>query len=307
MFEERGPLHRYEGNPILTPEKMPFRCYTVMNSGAIRYQGQYLLLLRVEDCTRATDFYVATSENGLDFEVSPDPIDYPPREIEKRYGGHRFDPRITSIDGRHYICHALWLGPLGCCLAMAVTDDFVHFGPFGEVSLPSNRNGALFPEKVGGKYYRLERPQPTKDGGTMWITESEDLIRWGNGRPIDTPQTSWASIKTGAGAVPIRTPEGWLEIYHAVCSTCSSNNYHLGVVLLDLDEPWKVVRAPREFVLAAERDYECMGQTPNVVFTAGACETDDGKLNVYYGGADTRMCLAQTCIEELIDFCRTAK
>jgi len=142
-----------------------------------------------------------------------------------------------------------------------------------------------------------------ENNGVMWISYSPDLIYWGNSMPIETPKSAWSHIKVGAGCVPIKTPKGWLEIYHGVAFTCSSNNYYLGVALLDLENPSKVIAAPKQFILAAEKDYECIGQTPNVVFTGGAIETHDGKLNVYYGAADTRMCLAQTTVQELLDFC----
>ena len=301
------PLIRHEGNPILTPDDMPFRCYTVFNSGAVRFGDKVLMLLRVEDCRRETDFYVAASDDGVRFEVNPDPIDYPLTEPEKRYGkAHRFDMRITLLEGVYYVCHASWLGSWGSCIGMATTEDFVHYKPLPYLSQPSNRNGALFPEKINGLYARLDRPQNRDGTGGMWVSYSPDLEFWGRSMPLDLPTTSWSERKTGAGAVPIRTDKGWLEIYHATATTCSTENYYLGAMLLDLDDPSKVIAAPREFVLAAEKDYECLGQTPNVVFTCGAVEMPDGVLNVYYGAADTRMCLAQTTVGDLVDFCLAA-
>jgi len=153
------PLKRYDKNPILTPENMPFPCYTVMNAGAIKFKNKYLLLLRVEDFARETDTYVATSADGYNFSVSPKPINYPLREIEKKYKAHRFDARVTCIEGKYYMCHASWLGDLGCTIAIAETVDFVNFTPIGQNSLPSNRNCVLFPEKINGLYTRLERPE----------------------------------------------------------------------------------------------------------------------------------------------------
>ena len=303
MKFKKSPLVRYSGNPILTNKDIPFPCYTVMNTGAIRFGKKYLLLLRVEDMSRKSYGVIATSDDGFNFTVADGPIDYPLRDIEKQHGSQRFDYRITYLEGSYYVCHALWIGDLGCTLAMAKTDDFVKFEPVGSNTMPANRNGALFPEKIDGNYYRLERPEGGADSGIMWINSSTDMIHWGNAKPIDTPKTQWNSIKSGAGCVPIKTEKGWLEIYHGVASTCSSNNYYLSAMLLDLEDPSKVIAAPTEMILAAEEDYECIGQTPNVVFTGGAIETDDGKLNIYYGGADTRICVAQTTIDDLLDFC----
>jgi beta-1,4-mannooligosaccharide/beta-1,4-mannosyl-N-acetylglucosamine phosphorylase len=303
----KSPLVRYHGNPILVPENMPLPCYTVYNSGATMFKGRVLLLLRVEDYAMNSDFFVATSLDGVHFEVCTKPIDYPLSEPEKRYGpSHRFDMRITPIDGVYYVFHAAWLGRFGCCIAQASTRDFVRFQPMPHLSEPSNRNAVLFPEKINGLYARLDRPQVDAGGG-IWISYSSDLEFWGRSMPLNMPDTYWSRAKSGAGAVPIKTDKGWLEIYHACNRNCSTLNYHLGAMLLDLDDPSKVIAAPEAFILAPERDYECVGQVPNVVFSGGAVEMPDGTLNVYYGGADTRMCLAQTTVEELVEYCLAAK
>jgi beta-1,4-mannooligosaccharide/beta-1,4-mannosyl-N-acetylglucosamine phosphorylase len=104
----------------------------------------------------------------------------------------------------------------------------------------------------------------------------------------------------------VKTPQGWLIVYHATAMTASTENYYLGAALLDLNDPSKVIAAPKDFILAAEKDYECMGQVPNVVFTSGGLVMPDGTFNIYYAGADTRMCLAQTTVPKLVDFCLRA-
>ena len=304
----KGPLARHPANPILTPGDMPFRCYSVFNAGATLFQGKVLLLLRVESCERTTDFYVATSDDGVRFDVCPKPIDYPLTATEARYGkAHRFDMRITPLDGTYYVCHASWMKRWGCCTGMARTDDFVHFTPFPHLGEPSNRNAVLFPEKIGGLYCRLDRPQHINGKGEIWVSYSPDLEFWGRSMPVNMPATAWSGNKSGAGAVPIRTGHGWLAIYHATAPTCSSENYYLGAMLLDLEDPSKVAAAPGQFILAAEEVYECVGQTPNVVFTCGAVEMPDGTLNVYYAAADTRMCLATATVERLVDYCLAAR
>lgn len=302
-----SPLTRHPENPILTPDQMPFPCSAVYNAGATEYRGGVLLLLRVEDARRKTDFYVATSRDGVHFDVATKPIRYPLGETEKRLGGkpHRFDMRITRIGSGYIVCHAVWTS-YGSCIGMARTRDFESFEPFPYLSVPSNRNAVLFPEKIGGLYARLERPQHIDGTGRTWISYSRDLEFWGRSLPVALPRTAWSERKDGPGAIPIRTPEGWLIIYHATCPTASTENYYLGVALLDLKDPSVVRAAPESFILAAEMPYECVGQVPNVVFSGGAVHMPDGTLNVYYGGADTRMCLATTTVDKLLQFCRNA-
>jgi len=299
-----SPLERHFANPIISPQDMPVECSAVFNCGAVRFEGDVLLLLRVEDYERKTEFYTARSADGVHFDVCPDPICYPLRDIERIYGSHRFDMRITPIEGTFYVCHALYT-KLGCVIAMARTFDFRNYEPLEPISLPSNRNAVLFPEKIGGLYVRLERPQNIDGSGQIWVCRSPDLRYWGDVAPLAMPDPSWTGRKTGAGAVPIRTDGGWLIIYHATTMTASTENYYLGAMLLDLEDPSKVIAAPRRFILGAEELYECVGQVPNVVFTGGAVEMDDGTLNVYYGGADTRICLATTTVNQLVEFCLT--
>jgi beta-1,4-mannooligosaccharide/beta-1,4-mannosyl-N-acetylglucosamine phosphorylase len=298
-----SPLARHPQNPILVPSSMPVECSAVFNCGAVRFGQEVLLLLRVEDYQRETHFHVARSIDGVRFEVCPEPISYPLREIERLHRGHRFDMRITPLNGAFYVCHAIWLEGLGSSIAIARTEDFKHFEPLPFISQPSNRNAVLFPEKIGGLYARLERPQDVDGSGQMWISYSPDLRYWGDCMPLHMPSTAWSTRKSGAGTIPIKTPEGWLIVYHATAMTASTENYYLGAMLLDLRNPGKVIAAPRRFILGAEQPYECIGQVPNVVFTGGAVEMPDGTLNVYYGGADTRVCVATTTVEKLVRFC----
>lgn len=299
----KQPLIRCKSNPIISPAEMPVECSAVFNAGAVRFQGKFLLLLRVEDFARQVNFHVATSEDGVDFEINPEPIHYPLREIEEQHGTYRFDMRITPLEGAYYVCHAVWITGLGCMIGMARTTDFAHFEPMPHLSVPHNRNAVLFPEKINGLYARLERPQDS-EGGRIWVTYSPDLRYWGDAAPLDVPINVWSWKKMGPGAMPIKTPEGWLVIYHATAKTASSENYYLGVMLLDLENPAKVLSASRKFLLQPQEIYECVGQVPNVVFTCGAIETENGGLNIYYAGADTCVCLAQTSVSELVAYCK---
>ena len=162
----KSPLVRYEKNPILSPSTMPFDCYTVMNAGVTRFEGD-VLLLRVETRERKTRFHVARSRDGIHFEVNPEPIRYPLTELD-RMGTrpHRFDMRITRMGDVYYVFHANWLDPWGSLINLARTVDFVDFEPVSH-SVPANRNAVLFPEKINGRYARLERPQNIDGRGTI--------------------------------------------------------------------------------------------------------------------------------------------
>ncbi len=298
------PLTRHPANPIITPDQMPVPCSCVFNAGATWFEGKILLVLRVENLRREVVFHLAQSDDGINFDIDPQPLDIPLSETEKRVGrGLRFDIRVTEIDGTFYLLYASWLGGLGSVLTISTTKDFKNFKTLPYLSEPSNRNGVLFPEKINGLYCRLDRPQNIDGTGRIWVNYSPDLVFWGQAMPVDLPATMWSKHKAGAGCIPIKTPQGWLIVYHATAMTASTENYYLGAALLDLEDPSKVVAAPKDFILAAEKDYECMGQVPNVVFTSGGVILPDGTFNVYYAGADTRMCLAQTTVETLVDFC----
>lgn len=301
---QSGCLHRHPQNPILDPSDMPVPCSSVFNCGATLYEEQVLLLLRLEDLARDNHFHVATSPDGVRFDVSPKPIDYPLRDTEESYLENRFDMRITQLEDEFYVTHASWLGGYGSCIGQAKTRDFQTFEAVGELSVPSNRNAALFPEKIGGRFARLERPQDIDGSGRMWISYSPDLLHWGEARPLVLPQVPWARCKTGAGTVPLKTEAGWLCVYHATAKSASTENYYLGVMLLDLEDPSRVLAAPRQFILQPETPYECMGQVPNVVFSNGAVLMPDDTLNIYYGGADTRVCLAQANLHDLLTLCQ---
>jgi predicted GH43/DUF377 family glycosyl hydrolase len=144
----------------------------------------------------------------------------------------------------------------------------------------------------------------TSHRGDIWVSFSPDLIYWGDPRPVITPrQRKWDSAKIGPGAPPVRTPEGWLLIYHGVRQTAAGQLYRLGAALLDLDEPWRVRGRAAEAILspAAPEDYQ--GDVGGVVFTCGVLLEPDGELKVYYGAADQVMCLASAPVADVIALC----
>jgi beta-1,4-mannooligosaccharide/beta-1,4-mannosyl-N-acetylglucosamine phosphorylase len=193
-----------------------------------------------------------------------------------------------------------------CRLSLVKTKDFKKIQWLGFISETDNRNGVLFPEKINGLYARLDRPNTGSNNGDIWISYSPDLIFWGKSECVfrNWEGIRWAWTKIGAGAVPIRTKEGWLTIFHGVRTQCHSHYvYQLGVCLLDLKNPAKVKAMAEDAILIPEEQYELVGQTPSVVFTCGAVVEDNGEVKIYYGGADTVQCVATTSVQRLIDAC----
>jgi predicted GH43/DUF377 family glycosyl hydrolase len=301
----RDIIHRWEGNPAITVEDIPFRCNSVFNAGATRFNDEYILLLRVEDLKGRSVFALARSKDGFHFKVDPEPVlepslDEPYRTYERR--GIE-DPRISVLDGKYYIVYTAY-SKFGACLAMARTEDFKSFERLGVVSEPENKDGALFPRKIGGRYARLDRPL-AGGVGNIWISYSRDLKMWGDSSVVMTTRNGyWDSERIGASAPPIETPRGWLEIYHGIKCTSGGPVYRLGVVLLDLEDPSKVIGRSAVPVLSPREYYERVGDIGNVVFSCGAVANDhNGGLKVYYGAGDTCICVGTTTIEELVERC----
>lgn len=309
LLRARGPhALRHPANPILTGAAFPdgSGIVRVFNSGVVRRGERYVMVCRAEDRSLQNHLWVADSKDGVRFVPRAAPIPLP--ESDPEYAeytrGMVYDPRITEIDGVYYLMHAAHSSH-GCRLSLLQTTDFERFEWLGFVSETDNRNGVLFPQKIGGAYVRLDRPNTGGAFGDMWVSSSPDLIHWGRSRCVlRNAQVRWAWTKIGPGTVPIATPHGWLVIFHGVRTQCQSHYvYQLGVCLLDLDDPSKLVALAPDALLEPEEPYELVGQTPSVVFTCGAVVEADGIVKLYYGGADTVMCLATTTVEHLLQMC----
>lgn len=308
--QKLGPiLTRHPAGPILTGADFPAsgRISRVFNSGIIKHDGRYIMACRAENRALRDCIWIAESVDGIKFIPRPAPIKVPSGDPgwDEYTAGMYYDPRITKIDDTFYLMHAAHSGH-GCRLSLIKTKDFETFEWMGFVSETDNRNGVLFPEKIGGLYARFDRPNTGGNFGDMWISYSPDLIFWGKSECVlRNADVRWAWTKIGPGAVPIKTKEGWLNIFHGVRTQCAQHYiYCLGVALHDLENPAKIIARCDEAILEPEEDYELAGQTPSVVFTSGAVAEEDGTVKVYYGGADTVQCLATTSIEELLYACR---
>ncbi len=295
-------LRRYDENPILTAEDIPFRCNTVFNGSPVKFDGEYLLLFRVEGLQGYSFFALARSRKGFYYEVDEKPVMLPEKngkfaKYEKR--GIE-DPRITFMDGVYYILFTAFSG-FGPMIEIAKTEDFKKYERIALISSPGNKDGVLFPEKIKGKYARLDRPVGN-NVGSIWISYSDDLIHWGHSRAVISPRPGyWDSYRIGASVPPIKTDKGWLEIYHGVRMTASGPIYHAGSVLLDLEDPSKIIARCDEPMLSPRENYERIGDVNNVVFASGAIVEEDRTIKVFYGSADTAICMAMCDLDELIE------
>ena len=171
--------------------------------------------------------------------------------------------------------------------------------------LPYSRNGVLFPRKIGGEYVLLTRPsdQGHTPYGDIYLSYSKDLTYWGKHKLLMQPKSSWERLKIGAGPAPIETSEGWLLLYHGVTQTCSGYVYSMGGALLDRDDPSKVLHRSENYLLTPEKEYECVGFVPNVVFPCSTLtDSATGRIALYYGCADTVFSLAFSTLDQIINY-----
>lgn len=304
-------LKRHPENPLITPEDLPGAA-VVFNPSPAMYRGQTILLLSAypwkwPDAPRAMGGWVARSDDGVHFSIDPKPlIDLAgaPAPFDK-LNCTLIDARITQIEDTYYINSPVYQDGEGPFTLLGKTRDFETYTPLEIVAAPINRVPSIFPEKINGKYYRLERPGHDQ-GASIWLSSSPDLVHWGCYRPILKPGYSvWNITKIGP-TPPIKTPEGWLVIVHGVWAWMSgANHYSIGAVLLDLENPEKVIGKTQSWLLAAEADYEARGTVNDVVFPCGAlADLAKDELRLYYGAADTRVGLAAGSLSAILDACK---
>jgi predicted GH43/DUF377 family glycosyl hydrolase len=307
MSDEADPrelLQRYSGNPILCPNDFPNLVNAVLNPGATVIDGRTLLLLRVEHRTGLSSLVAATSEDGLTgWEVDPvRGLESQPDGFEEHWGIE--DPRITRVGDEYFVVYVGYstAGPLVC---LAKTPDFVHWERRGVLQPPEDKDAALFPTTFGGRWALIHRPAPAMSGlgAHVWISFSPDLRHWGDARVLLAARHGgwWDSNKVGLGPPPLLTKDGWLLCYHAVRVTASGSIYRLGLALLDRDDPTRVVARGNEWIFGPQAPYERSGDVPDVVFPCGWILREDGDtLHVYYGAADSVVCVAEASLARLL-------
>ncbi len=316
-------LRRSTQNPILTRADIPVASgildpSSVFNPGAVFFRDRIRLMLRVQARSRSTFLLQASSEDGEQFEVSRVPVHFEGLEREERPIYHIYDPRMTVIEDEVIVCFAADMED-ACRVGVARTRDLEHFEFVGFSDAPS-RNAVLFPERFAGRYLRLERPNDritaggVGTGDAVFLAESEDLLHWEvSAEPIFSGRHHYWDELIGSGPPPVKTRAGWLHLYHGVATHfASSNIYQAGAVLLDLEDPNRVLARTWNNILEPREPYELTGQVPNVVFPSGMIARDydaegfardDSEVLVYYGAADTVIGLCTSTIMELIEAC----
>lgn len=296
---------RCKSNPLITAKDIPYRINSVFNAGATSIENETLLLMRTEDRRGISHLTAARSRDGITgWRIDPEPtlLECPESYPEESWGIE--DPRITYLEemGLWTIVYTSYssCGPL---VSLACTRDFKKFDRKGIILPPENKDVSLFPVRFNGQWAMLHRPVTGSSGAHIWISFSPDMTHWGNHQLLIPARDGawWDAGKIGASPPPVLTEKGWLIIYHGVKKTVSGCIYRLGLALLDLKDPRKLLARSDEWVFAPEESYEMTGDVDKVVFSNG-CVSDGKKLNLYYGGADKCICLATADIAELLEW-----
>jgi predicted GH43/DUF377 family glycosyl hydrolase len=302
---KREIVRRYTHNPILTKGEIPYQVETVHNAAVVKHDGEYIMLFRSHLRSGRSIIGLARSPDGFRFTADEQPFLVPERDgpfaAYEEFGVE--DPRVTFVDGWFVITYSAY-SRSGVRIAMARTRDFSEVEKVALITQADHRNVVLFPEKFDGLYARLDRPHSEITPWSIWISYSPDLCFWGRSELLIKPETyHWDEMKVGPGAPPFKTDRGWLSIYHGVFRTMDGAVYRLGVALHELQNPAKVIGVSDSWILQPEDAWETTGYVHNVVFTCGAVPEPDGTVKIYWGAADTVMCVGEADIQDLVELC----
>ena len=329
-------IERCKQNPIVTPGIYDWRKAAVFNPGVIYENGIFYMYERSAGGLRPfqTSIGLLTSTDGINFELKSDKPVFTAEQLGFPMGSVE-DARVVRIDGKLLMCYALqpyafdcW--PTGYTLpdyfpehykewaetntepmitqsGIAVSDDYVNFEQLCYTTPKEidDRDNALFPEKINGRYAILRRPMQYvgaeygTDSPGMWISYSDDLITWDKPKLVAVAENfEWEGKKIGAAASPLKTKDGWLVFYHGVDA---HSVYRVGAMLLDLNNPTKVIGRTKNFIMQPETYYEKHGLViPNTIFPTAVIERDD-ELMIYYGCCDTSIALATVKTNDLLN------
>ena len=303
---------RYEGNPILKPEDWPYPANAVFNPAATKLNTETLLLVRVEDMRGFSHLTVASSDDGFtNWKIDSKPtLEADQSSREERWGLE--DPRIVWLEEqKQFAITYVSFSEGGPVISLAITKNFKTFARLGGLLPPEDKDACLFSRRFKGRFALIHRPI-VRGEAHIWLSFSPDLKHWGDHRPlIRTRPAYWDCHRVGLACQPIETPQGWMIFYHGVRDTSAGAIYRLGLVLLELEEPWKVLRRSDEWVLGPRALYERVGDVGDVIFPSGAVvhkETD--QLNLYYGAADCAVAVATAPLSDILDYimsCPTAE
>lgn len=304
---QRELFRRHPANPILSATDWPYPVNAVFNPGAAVVDGETVILARVEALTGISHLTVARSANGVDtWSVESEPLLAPGNGVRSEQWGFE-DPRavwVSELDRWVITCTAY--GPAGPAVYLATTTDFRTVERHGIVKQPEDKNAALLPDRIDGNWILFHRPMTAFGGsrGEILLSRSVDLRSWSAPEQVLQPRSGawWDSLRIGIGPPPLKTERGWLVIYHGVKETVAGTIYRVGLALVGLDEPTRVLGRSADWVFAPLAPYERQGDVPNIVFPCGLVhDAASGEVRLYYGAADTSICLATASLDELLD------
>jgi predicted GH43/DUF377 family glycosyl hydrolase len=303
----RELFERNPHNPILTSANWPYAANAVFNPAAALVGGETVLLARVEDLRGISHLTVARSANGLDgWTVDAEPLLAPADGVESEQWGFE-DARVVwlpELERWAITCTAY--GPPGPAVYLAMTSDFRTVERRGVIQHAEDKNAALLPERIDGKWILFHRPSVGAvmgSGGEIVLSRSADLVSWSPPEDVLAPRTGawWDSRRIGIGPPPIRTEHGWLILYHGVKDTVAGGLYRVGLALADLDEPTRVTHRLPEWIFGPNAPYERAGDVANAVFPCGLVHDESsGQLRMYYGAADTSIGVATAQLDDLL-------
>jgi len=305
VTDRKETMWRYSANPVI-PRNLTAASNSIFNSAVVPFKGSFAGVFRCDDTSRRMNIHCGKSKDGIHWTIENDPIVFVKSDPAIPDSDYKYDPRVVWVEDRWWI---IWCnGYHGASIGMGYSFDFETFFQIENPLMPYNRNGVLFPRKIGGKFALLSRPSDSGHTpfGDIFYSESPDMTYWGKHRHVMSTlgsESPWQSTKVGAGPAPIETSEGWLLFYHGVLTSCNGFVYSFSACLLDLDEPWKVIARARPYLISPQKSYECIGDVPNVAFPCAALvDGDTGRVAVYYGCADTCTGIALGMVDEIVDF-----
>jgi predicted GH43/DUF377 family glycosyl hydrolase len=304
---------RHEGGPLLHIKDFPGKAQ-IYNPAPVQCGDETILLVSVVEHAATRGFgrdvgqtRVARSKDGIHFTLSDENFIDPQAEGEPWDRYHHFiDNRVTKIDDWYYIVTPVMVNGFDSPIGMlGRTKDFKTYERIDTITQPKNRGASLFPEKINGKYYKLDRPGGGDGGdGDIWISASPDLVHWGEFKPVLAAGYRFWNVDKIGPTPPIKTDKGWLDIIHGVFTPAGGTYYYIGAMLLDLDEPWKVIGKTNSYLMMPEEPWEQHGNCDNVIFPCGAiADYDKDQIRLYYGACDFAICLATGSLSETVDAC----
>ncbi len=330
-LQNKVTINRHHCNPVLRPGKLPWRKVATFNPGVIRHQNRVYLLERAAGSLHPFQCVIGlqSSDDGVHFHPESDLPVLTPADLGYPHGSLQ-DARVVRIEDMFYMTYALRPYSYSCHpnglgvpdystpaytgfdgdesqnitrSGIAISGDLVHWENVGFTTSPGidDRNNILFPAKINGQFALLRRPIVGNEQHipSIWISYSDDLKSWSAPNLLAAPEFEWEHGKIGGAAPPMRTKEGWLMLYHAVDKT---SVYRVGAMLLDIENPEKILARSHDFIMQPSEYYETTGLViPNVIFPTGAFIEDD-LLHIYYGCADTCVGYATADLNDLLDY-----